>query len=305
MIDTVGLRFETEEGERAIGGLSGQTETINRQTGEAVLWGRLGNLRARATAQGFSLSGSLARYHLGSNTQTLTRRAIQEAIEELSDRLSLPMEQARVYRLDLAANLIMKKAVVIYLPQLVSAPRLKRSEIADRQTLNFTNRQKTLCLYDKVQELRAKREPLPDIFTGRNVLRYENRLLRRLAAQFKRGEVRASDLSNEVFYIQALDKWKGDYFLIQKIRREQILNMESVKALEKALAFYGLQVIGGQETALDLIRAEREQGRIDKMQYHRLREKIKELSVAHCRAEESDDISELDDKVRQAVANYR
>lgn len=306
MIDTVTLWLDTLEGvEAATEALTGQRETIDRQTGEVTVRGRLKNLSVRIGGQGLSVTGSLARFHYGSNSQSLTRRAIEEAIEGLSDRLHLPMEQARVYRLDIAGDLIMRKPVIEYLPQLVSAPYLKRSEFADRQTVLFSNRQKAQCLYDKRQEIESKHEPVPEVFTGRNVLRYENRVLKRLAVQFHREEVRGADLIHEAFYMEALKKWEREYFNINKLKRGQVINMKNVKELEKSLASYGLQVIGGEARAMDLIRSAREQGQISKMQCQRLKEKIRELSIAKGRGEESDDIAELDEKVKQAVACYR
>ncbi|MDZ7936354.1 MAG: phage/plasmid replication protein [Emticicia sp.] len=54
------------------------------------------------------MKGSLSKWFLGDNIQTLTRGDMKRATEKLSDTLHLPMSKAKVGRIDLAKNLLMK-----------------------------------------------------------------------------------------------------------------------------------------------------------------------------------------------------
>ena len=53
-----------------------------------------------------SISGSLAKYHYGNNLNTLTREATGNTIAELSDLISVDLNNARVQRIDFSTNFI-------------------------------------------------------------------------------------------------------------------------------------------------------------------------------------------------------
>ncbi len=308
MFDTVTLWLDTCEAGKAVKALTEQRETIDRQTGETVLRGRLKNLTLKVTGQGVLVNGSLGKFLLGNNAQTLTRKTTAEALQALSDTLGLPMGEASLYRLDVAQNFIMKNPLQDYYSQLGEARYYKRSEFADRQSIQYVNGRRALIFYDKNAELEKKKVAVPELFKGRNVLRYEARFLHKLGEQFDRlPPVKASALGDEIFYIKALDKWCDEYFLIQKIARERALNMTNAKELERSLAFYGLMSIGGQDVALDLVRSAKSKGELSKMQFQRLRAKVKEIAGISLKsgAPEAEAIHELDEKVRQAVNYYR
>lgn len=301
MIDTVTLFLETYDTAKAEAVLSKQSQTVNQETGEVTVYGNLESLRVKITGQGVSVNGSLPRYFHGSNALDLTRIDTGRAIEKISDGLHLPMEQAKVYRLDAAQNLKMRKPVIEYLPQLINAPYLKRSEYGDGNTVYFSNGKRALVFYDKISSVTAKHEAMPDNFTGANILRYENRLLRAVAQQFRRKEVLAGDLSQEAFFNRIIDKWRADYFTINKARRPSDINLHSAKKLETSLARHGLKECGGHNSLMSMIKAEQKKGRIVKMQAQRMREKVKALAIAPCNEEKTDDIAELDEKINQAA----
>jgi hypothetical protein len=287
--------------------LSGYKETVDPKTGDLWQRGTLKNLRLRGSGRGVTIEGSLPAFLWGTNAMSMTRQATAEAIEEISDRLKLPIADAQVWQIHLANNFIMRRPPIDYLTCMIGAPYYKRSDYADRETVNFKNTLRELCFYDKARELENKRKPLPDLFKGKNVLRYEARFIKRLSRQFKRQEVHARDLSDEVFYMTAINRWKEEYFLIQKIRKDRALNMTGQKEYLQSLAFYGLQNIGGVDTAMDLIKGARLRGEIGKKTGQRLKKLT--LSIAQAGGGQVNDpeecIPELDNKIRQAVACYR
>src|SRR5690625_930228 len=66
--------------------------------------GSLNNLRVYVSERGVSIQGSLSKYHLSDNMQTLRRQDTEQAIQRLSDDLHLPIKEAQVSRVDFAHN---------------------------------------------------------------------------------------------------------------------------------------------------------------------------------------------------------
>jgi hypothetical protein len=285
--------------------LSNQRQEVDRETGDIVLKGDFRNLNVKAGWKGILIKNSLARFHYGSNACVLTRGDTEEAIKELSDCLHLPISAAKVCRFDLAQNFIMQHPVKDYLSRMSQVRYFRKSEYSDRQSLLFENGLRAIAVYDKGRQLAKAHKEIPDLFKGKNVLRYEYRFMRRLGKQFKREQVIGADLYDEIFYKRALDKWEQSYFLIQKVRKGKAICMHDVKSFIKSLAFYGIENIGGVDVALDLVKGAKARGEIQKQTYYRLMDAIKEVAIQKEKSESSDIIEELDSKVRQAVACYR
>lgn len=307
MYDTCKAFLNTSNTGRLETVLSDYQERADTKTHEVWQSGRLENLRVRGSGKGITIEGSLPAYKWGSNAFSLTRQATEEVIEELSDRLHLPIALAQIWRFDLANNFTMKRPAIDYLACFMAAPHYKRFDFADRATVNFKNGLRELSFYDKARELESKRKPIPDIFKGKNILRFESRLLKRIGKQFNRRSVYAKDLSDEIFYMRAInDYWKEPYFLINKIRKEMALNMKGQREYLKSVAFYGLQNIG-VDTAMDLIKSAHLRGEIGDKTAQRLRKLTLEITQAEKGQDKKPDdcIDELDAKVRQAAAFYR
>ena len=69
---------------------------------------------------------------------------------------------------------------------------------------------------------KSKKEPIPELYQNRNVLRFEQRYSKRIATQLKIGEVTGASLYDEKFYINVLDRWRCSYMAIQKINDIQL-----------------------------------------------------------------------------------
>ena len=80
MVDTVTAWLDTNDTEKAVKALSDQRETIDRQTGEVSITGRLENFRLKITGQGLLITGSLGKFFLGDDARTLTRKMTARGI---------------------------------------------------------------------------------------------------------------------------------------------------------------------------------------------------------------------------------
>ena len=73
----------------------------NLHTGTNETAGNLANLKvwfADTFPQKLTVKGSLAKFHYGDNLQKLTRRETEQAIQKLSETLTVDMNQAKVQR---------------------------------------------------------------------------------------------------------------------------------------------------------------------------------------------------------------
>ena len=258
--------------------------------------------------QKLTVSGSLAKFHYGNNLEELTRAETQKAIEQISERLSVDMRQAKVYRLDIGANFIMDRPCNEYQSLLNESPRMTRSTLsAKSNSLYFKNGRKTIILYDKVADCQRLKEPIPEVFAGQHVLRYELRYMQNLPSQFKRQTVTAQTLYSELFYIETLNKWKESYFAISRnegYRMKEDIEIKKPQELLKHFAAIGIQQFGTGQV-LDMLETSRQSGKLSKMQAHRLKHAVKVITSTPELVEPNDSIKELDRKVTRAVACYR
>jgi hypothetical protein len=306
MVDTVTMWLETRDA-LGVKFLGDAREQVSHETGEVSVFGNYKNLRVYCNSSGISLKGSLSKFELGDNLQRLTRGKVQTAIERLCDETLLNWKRAKVYRLDVGTCLVVKQPCPNYLRGLGELPRWQRSEQGENGLLYVTST-KALSFYDKVRETRRKRERLPSVFEGLNVLRYEIQFRNRLKDAFKVPEIFAESLYNETFYIQALTMWKDSYFAIQKQGKlrfnPEMLKTLDVKKLESSLAAIALKELGEREV-LAMIQAARRDGSLTKIQAARLRAKVRELATLPAIIEPSEAMLELDSKVKQAVQFFR
>ena len=282
-----------------------------RYTGEWLYArAKLKNLRVRVYIDAIWLTGSLPKFHLGANIETLHRQETERAIQRLSDELHQPMSEARVFRLDVAQTFAMERRPWEYWQYFLAPTRMARLEFPNR-TLTFRNTQRAILLYDKLAEMRREEKNSNrhagylDLgrFAGHpNFLRYEAQFKRRLNKVFGEVGLRAASLSNPVFYRKAIEKWEAEYLKLGRISSvsRQALGT-TMKSAVNHLAAFGLRSFPPQNY-FDHIAAEQRAGRIQAHQAVRMRNKCRELLRAGELNTESDLLQELDDKVRQAVA---
>ena len=274
--------------------------------GEVVITGNLNGLRVSASRRGVNVSnGSLCKWYLGDNFKTMERGDVQRAIEKLSDTLHLPMDKATITRIDLAQNFIMKHPTEVYFNHLGSYYPSKRLE--QPNGLYYKKHDTLLVFYDKVKEQRAKGQPIPELYSNRNTLRYEMRYKARLKDTFKVDKVTGAMLYEEQFYMDIVNRWKKAYKDIKKIN-DVTLNFEAMKT-KRDLYTLGLASLidqqGGQLSMIQQINEAFKKGELTKKQSYDLRQAITEASRATIATVESDLIKELDKKIDDVVRFYR
>lgn len=278
---------------------------IVRPDGQVFWSGHLHNYKVNVSPAGISFKGSLAKYYLGDNIQTLTRSDSQRAIEKLQDEIWLPIEQAKVTRIDIAQNLLMRFEPKAYYSYLGDSPYYKRSQLPD--SIYYSNGQRVKLFYNKAAEAKKSGQDLPAVATGCNILRYELRLTNRLTKQLNRSEITVSNLPDQKFYIEVVNKWLAEYKSINKKKNLNINfdNMKSPKDFNRWLQLYAVNDIG-QDRLMLAIDEMRSRQTFDKPEYYsRLKKELKQLCSDPDRSTSSEMVTELDKKVGQVSQHYR
>lgn len=275
--------------------------------GEAAITGSLDGLKVTLNRHQMKIKdGSLCKWYLGDNFQTMGRGDTQRAIERLSDTLHLPMSKAAVTRLDIAQNFITRHPPEVYISHLGVLKYAKRLQEPDGVYYSQTGGR--LCFYDKNREQKNQREPIPELYEGRNVLRYEQRYTKRIASQLKVGDVTGAMLYNEAFYIGLLNRWKDTYKAIQKIN-DVSLNFPAMRTKQQLYKMGVLSLIkqaGGQLQMLEQIKEAQKRGELSKQQAYNFRQIVNETcKIRDGLTVPNEAIQELDKKVNEAVKFYR
>lgn len=279
-------------------------EGYNRKTEQSYISGNIANYKVTASSNGVSLKGSLAKLYLGDNLQILTRQDSQRAIELLADTLHLPIQKAKVTRLDIGYNFKTKYPVESYYPFLGDARYLKR--LVQPKSIYYSNNIRQLVFYNKIAEAKSKGALIPSIYQDSNLLRYELRYLKRVDKQLN-NNVLVKQIYNEEFYIKAVESWYSNYKKINKVHSLTLDNytMNKPKDYFHYLMLLKLKEIGLNK-ALEEVEGLRAKGVFDRGEYYsRLKRDIKKHYLSANIISDSEHILELDKKVSRVVKNFR
>lgn len=316
MIDTLNLCLYLNEATRstAFAEISkcfdNKPTIISYPDGSSNIYGNIGSLKVSVSPVAVKIKdSSFAKWLLGSNLKTLTRKDIETGINKLSAMFHLPMDEAIVQRLDIGCNLIMKKPIETYLRQLGNLPWFSRLEQPHGLYYNGANNQ--LAFYDKIREQKRDGCKIPELYRGLNVLRYEVRLLHRIKDLLKVPEVTAKQLYNEKFYISLWLYWREYYYKIQK-NKDALLNFRVMATVSEqnriALINWVIQN-GGQAKYIQQISEAYKRGEISKEQSFRLRQAVKKaFEPENDKAsiiKQNENIEELNKKIDEATQFFR
>jgi hypothetical protein len=223
--------------------LSEITERQNERAGYSCS-GNTGEFAVNLGENGISIKGSLAKYYLGNNIETLTRQTAKLAMEKLSDNLHLKLSAARVTRLDVSTVIPTRRQPADYYTYLGQKPFFERLQ-STKNTLYYNNHQRQIIFYDKTKEAHGAGVAIPEIFLTNNLFRYELRYTKRLNKQLKQA-VTAAALTGETFYKTIIQNWHSEFKTIQKLKNQSFMidNITTIKEAETALFAHLLQQSG-------------------------------------------------------------
>lgn len=277
-------------------------------SGRVVVSGALGNLKVTINPYQIQIRNSLPKWFFGDNFSILSRSDTKKAIERLSDSLHLPIKEAVVTRLDVAQNLVMRLPSIEYFNAMGELKCYTRVPMVEVGTLYYNRPNMQLYFYDKNREAKAHREPIPNLYQGRSVLRYELRCKQRLGRIFNVAEVNAAMLYDECFYMRVCKLWRDAYLQISKVNKENI-NFEAMttkQELYKMGVLVMIEKCGGQVAFLNELSRARERGQLSAKQAYDLRQAVNGACALKAGLTIPNEAAlELDKKVKEAVRFYR
>jgi hypothetical protein len=273
---------------------------------DVCVTGYLGTLKVSVSNRAVKVKdSSFCKWLLGDNLQGLYRGDVERGFDKLSDLLSLPMQDANVTRIDLAQNIIVKHDMGVYLNHLGNLQYYNR--LTQNNGLYYQNGNGLLLFYGKVHESNIKGVPVPEIYKGRNVLRYERRFKKDLCKQFNMPELTVKSLYLEDFYVGIMDRWYNDYVRIQKLTdiHFDYTMVTGKKEVYQQSVLYYVQQRGGLLNVLNEVKEAQKKKELTPKQALDLRLVYSEACNSELLTSKSELIQELDSKMKESLRFYR
>lgn len=235
--------------------LNSVEERADKETGECYTVGNMDGMSVYVRANGISVIGSLPKFINGENITTIDIHGARAAIQSLSDRLTLPMVDARVTGLEFGRVFVMENEVRRYLDRLGGTSRMNYLR-CNENTLYYRARGKTpikeYAFYDKGAEAREKGMIIPMELEEANLLRYEIRYKGRLCQQLKEPAITAATLIEERFYRKLVEIYRETYSMITKTKQLKTDIMSNISTVKDACnVFFATLISESSPTRID------------------------------------------------------
>ena len=300
MIDNIKLSLPRCRDMPDISGyLDNGNENCSMKTGEVSVYGNVENIKVTQYFGGYSIQGSLPKFLYGNNVCQLTRKEVGLAIEKLSDRLHLPLDDADITKIEVGANICLAKQHTAYTRLLGDMPRMQRVSMADSLYYQGSGRvyPRQYYFYDKVAEVKKHGGTMPQGLEAANMMRYEMRLNGRLPFQLSIPEFKGSTLQDRVVYQELINRWLNGYLSINK--DEHLNKGMSVKEAQEV--FIAKQIAKGGSSIIDEFIAKLKQNECfdNRLYYNRVKSNLQKLASKTKLSVDNGDIEELTAKVKQ------
>lgn len=268
--------------------------------GQYIKTGFLGGLLVSIYPYNIYISGSLAKYYYGNNVARLDRKNTAFAIERLCDQLHSDITTAKVSSIEFGAVFTLSHPVKEYYARFGYVPNMLRWLDVPGETIYYRTRgkdpAKQLAFYDKSKECSIAGTDIPGVLS--NLLRYEMRL-KRLPQILQESNITAGKLADNRLYSKIMEKYKENYFAIQKDRTRIIAPAHSIKSSNNAFNLYIAQFLVNKEDDFEqYIKILQASNILSKTEIYRLRQRFEKIKTLNSTVEiDSDIIQELDDDI--------
>jgi hypothetical protein len=159
------------------------------------------------------IQGSFAKYHHQNPYSLLSVDEVPEALSRLSDEVGFDLSHGSVKRLDIAMDLFTEYPPDYYIHAMMGRPNMERFEAP--HSVTWVNKRRVSSAYDKIDEIIEKQGwEIPEKWVGKNVMRYEMRILQRVGRVFGH-DVKAATLEDIGFFDHMVNYLIQDYKTIQ------------------------------------------------------------------------------------------
>ena len=143
------------------------------------------------------IKGSLSEYYFGNRYTNFTRQSIEKAISKLKCELSISLDEAYVFKIEISRIVNFKRPINDYLNQLEKMSYTKKKNYPTG--LVFSNKSKSFIIYDKKSKLKHSKIKLNKQFDCiKTMLKIEIRLKKRVKHHLK--SFYKNQRKNRIFY---------------------------------------------------------------------------------------------------------
>lgn len=275
----------------------------NSQSRGYSMSGHLRNYIVSCFQWGITFKGSMAKYKYNQNFSTLSRSALEEAIDEMSEDLQMDLRVGVVSRIDISTNITTNHPPSQYFKYLGNIPRYKRLNLAI-DTLEYRQKKSQLSFYDKMSQAKKERMEIPSVLDGEHCLRYEFRMLDHVKTYAKTPDkTRVGDVITPEYYANLIECWRNGFKKISKTK-----NMDSiveVKTRPDAKNVLFARYLNEHPNIINDFVQELKSSKCfqDKKEYSRLKQDLEKIKASST-GKQVDLISELENKIDD-VARYK
>lgn len=141
--------------------------------------------KADKHCKGTVITVSIPKFLYGNNLKNISPDEVRHAIEELSKLFNYDFRKAKIRRLDFGLNIEVPRPVKSYWPTLGQKLYFKRVLAAPTSSY-YKTEQRELQFYDKLKEMKNRKQAIPQEYESKNILRIELRFRKRVQSQFKK-----------------------------------------------------------------------------------------------------------------------
>jgi len=273
--------------------------------GQVRSTGFLKNLKLTCDFKGLIIKGSLSRYLKSTNIHFLSRDEFKEAVQLLAQELGIEakrLEGAKVWCIEIGGTLRMDHAPGLYLPLFEDLPRYKRASYR-AETVRFEQKQQSLQLYDKTQEVIDKsRHSKEFCYPEMNLLRVEYKVKKRLTKLFGR-ELFLRDLSKKAT-ATSLSAMIFDQFnkiVIKPLPTVHVDGAMSSREFMKAVASAGVATLGIDHLLGNM---EALKPTVSRSTLHRMKVKVRESARSAAMLNPNPLVEEVRSKLEAAIKQW-
>ena len=271
--------------------------------------GHIQNMGVFINLDSIIIHGSLAKYYKGENIVELTFQQVKEAIKKLENETGINLESAIIKMIECGMSVITKEQPSEYMKLFGYPARYTRHEyatITGVETVTYSTQTGAyqFSMYNKILEVqRKKKQSIPALFNGVNILRLEYKIVRRrgIKDKFKR-DLTAYDLLDLEIYQKLQNLFIEAYQAIPKFGWQcNIETKEKVtpKIFNELLAEQYRQTF--PKEYLHFLKVLKESGALTDKNLERIRATNRAKEKKYQSIEKSPLITELDDLVMNMI----
>jgi hypothetical protein len=161
------------------------------------------------------------------NIQQITRGELSQVIELLNDDLGIDTDAFDLTGFDFNYNIRCHHPPNSYLNLFRNLPHYHKQIWSNKEGITYTNKCRSLSIYDKVKQQEKKKVVVPEVYAGQYLMRVELGIDSRLRKPDRLRNLRCiSDLADVDNYVQIVHEWSMMYHKIpkQSLYRVDVLN---------------------------------------------------------------------------------